>query len=120
MKLSPHFDRTEFACACVVCGCDTVDAELLSVLEALRVHFNCACNIHAGHRCERQNEHVGGAAASLHLIGRAADFSLEFVPNVDVVAWLILTYPNRFGIGLYNFHVHLDTRGAPAYWEDLS
>ena len=70
--LSEHFSREEMACKCG-CGLDTVDAELLSLLEKIRAHFDRPITINSGCRCEAHNRAVGGSKNSQHLIGRAAD-----------------------------------------------
>jgi hypothetical protein len=60
------------------------------------------------------------AKDSRHKRGKALDFSIEGVPN-----WALRDYLRRLrytGIGYYpnSSFVHVDVRGYPAYWVDLS
>ena len=120
MKISEHFNRHEFACRCIDnCGCDTVDALLLQVLEAVRDQFKAPVTITSAHRCERHNAAVMGRPTSLHLAGRAADIKVRN-HGADVVAsWLRSAYPHRLGIGEYTNFVHVDSRTGVARWEEI-
>lgn len=117
--LSEHFSRSEFACSCK-CGQDTVDYMLLVVLEHLREHFGKPVFIteKGGNRCPMLNAIAGGADKSYHLIGKAADVQVEDVTPEDVYEFLCLNYPNSLGFGLYERHVHVDSRERPARWID--
>ncbi len=116
MKISKHFSRKEFACRCG-CGQDTVDAELISILEEVRNHFKQPVTITSGNRCKAYNAKVGGAKASLHITSRAADFVVKGVSPKEVYDSLSRFVGNRFGIGLYGGWVHFDTRsGKKARW----
>lgn len=119
--LTRNFSRWEFACFCG-CGFDTVDYELVVALQELRDYYNQEVDItpKGGCRCPRLNNLAGGAENSLHLYGRAADFSVAGVRPQEVQAYLTLKYPGRFGLGRYSTFTHLDTRTTgPARW-DLS
>lgn len=111
--LSPHFSRSEFACQCR-CGFDTVDAELLQFLEAIRQHFDQPVKIESGCRCVQHNRNVGGSEFSRHLIGRAADIKVKNI-NADLVAELArqMSIP---GVGGYDTFTHIDTRTGIARW----
>lgn len=117
MRLSQHFDREEFACKCG-CGFDTVDAELLRVLENVREHFGPVVVL-SGCRCAHHNAEVKGAIGSQHLIGRAADISIRWdaMQRPETLAkWLEELYWDRYGIGIYETFVHVDTRAKRARW----
>lgn len=109
------FSRTEFACRCG-CGADTVDAELLEVLQRLRRHFREAVRIHCGIRCPGHNARVGGAPDSQHLTGKAADFHVDGVDHSRVIAYLDTTYPVSYGMSAYPWGIHLDVRKDRARW----
>ena len=116
MKLSKHFSREEFACRCG-CGQDTVDAELITILETVRNHFKKPITITSGNRCTAYNAKIGGAKASLHITSRAADFVVADTDPEDVYNALVQFVGDRFGAGLYNRWVHFDTRsGNFARW----
>lgn len=114
-ELSPHFRRAEFACS-DGCGFDTVDAELLTVLERVRRYFDAPVVITSGCRCVAHNADIGGAENSQHVLGRAADIQVEGVDPEQVVRYLEQLYPHRLGIGLYPTWTHVDTRNGVARW----
>ncbi len=120
VQLSPHFFREEFACKCPGnCGADTVDAELLDLLEEVRQEFSGnPITITSGHRCEYWNTLQGGSAHSEHLVGRAADFRIQNVDMHEVYDYLDLSRPEHLGLGLYSGWIHLDTRAQPARWTE--
>jgi len=108
--LSLNFSRWEFACRCQTCGYDTVDAELIDILQKLRDFFDRPVHITSGTRCLRHNKYVGGSPQSQHLYGRAADVVVEGTPAKLVAEWAI---DNGVpGVGAYPDFTHLDTRSA--------
>jgi uncharacterized protein YcbK (DUF882 family) len=116
VKLSPNFHRFEMACKCG-CGYDTVDAELLAVLQKLRDHFGVPVRITSGTRCPAHNRIIQGSADSMHLRGRAADIQLTGILAASVADYLEQQYPDRYGIGRYRDFTHIDTRSGPlARW----
>lgn len=130
--LSQRLSRYEFACQCG-CGFDTVDAELVQVLEDCADFFQrdlagvdrVKIIITSGARCSIHNEMIGGSPKSQHVAGRAADFTLTAVYhdgeariNDDIIAdYLELQHPNQYGIGRYQGRTHLDTRTGLARWD---
>ena len=114
--LSRNFSRSEFSCRCN-CGRDTIDAELLKVLEAIREYFDMPVKITSGHRCYIHNNAVGGASTSQHLFGRAVDLHINGVGSVEIAKFIDDTYGDVYGVGIYATWVHLDTRSnGPARW----
>ena len=105
--LSNHFRREEFACKCG-CGFDTVDAGLLRILEAARDYFDSPVIITSACRCMAHNERVGGAQASQHLLGRAADIIIKGADPEEVAEWFINHHDG--GIGEYSTFTHVDSR----------
>jgi hypothetical protein len=116
--LSPHFSRAEFACNC----CQRLPedkeppAELLEVLEALRARWGKPVNVNSGYRCPAHNAAVGGASASRHMKGDAADVWIEGVDPSLVYDWADSKIGDRGGVGRYNTFTHLDVRGYRARW----
>ena len=115
MQISQNFTRSEFACKCG-CGFDTVDHELIQLLEKVRAHFNQPVRINSGCRCATHNTNIGGSKNSQHLYGRAADITVDHNRAADVYAYLETLNPA--GLGLYSNWVHVDTRSnANARWD---
>ena len=113
-----YFKRKEFACKCN-CGFDTVDYELLVLCNEVREFEGQPVNISSGCRCEIHNLTIGGAPKSQHLFGRAADLMVDD-PELTY-KWLCRQYPDRYGFGIYDTFVHVDTRtNGPARWDRRS
>lgn len=115
MQISPNFKRGEFACRCK-CGFDTVDIELIKILEKVRSHFDAPIKINSGARCIDHNRAIGGSDASQHTKGRAADIVVKGVSSMDVHAYLDDRYPTALGLGYYPNFTHIDTRSGHARW----
>ena len=113
--ISKHFFRAEFACNCG-CGQDTVDVELITVLERLRTHYDSVIVINSGNRCEIYNKKIGGSKNSQHVKSRAADTVVKGVKPEKVQEQVNEWYPGRYGIGSYTTFTHIDTRGYRARW----
>lgn len=112
---SKNFRRKEFSCKCG-CGFNTVDAELLHVLEDVREKFGSPVVIRSGCRCEKHNRRVGGKKNSMHLSGKAADISVIGIMPGDVAAYLRGKY-DFYGIGDYVNFTHTDVRTERARWD---
>ena len=113
--LSKNFQRHEFACKCG-CGFDTVDAELLFVLQDARDFFKRPITINSAARCPVWNAMVGGKPKSQHLFGKAADITIHRVLIKEIYEYFDDKYPDAFGIGLYPSFVHIDVRRGPKRW----
>jgi uncharacterized protein YcbK (DUF882 family) len=114
--ISKHFSRSEFACQCG-CGFDTVDHELINVLEDVRELYG-PVNINSGSRCVKHNKAVGGSDKSQHLYGKAADIVTTESAIIVVANYLEKTYPDKYGIGRYTnpSRIHIDVRPDKARW----
>lgn len=110
-----HFTKAEFACKCG-CGFDTVESELLEVLEELREVYNVPIIINSGCRCEKHNKLVGGEPNSQHMLGTAADIVVKGVSPYKTFQYLDKKYKGKYGIGLYSSWVHIDVRKQQARW----
>ena len=116
MKLSRNFNRAEFKCKCSKCDYDTVDVELITVLQSIRDHFSAPVKVTSGNRCPEHNAYVGGSKNSYHIRGRAADIDVQGVPPVVVQDYLKAAYPEKYGIGTYAIFTHIDTRTKKGRW----
>jgi uncharacterized protein YcbK (DUF882 family) len=119
MKISKNFKRKEFECRCG-CGFDTVDVDLVRVLQEVRDHFNNRVLVVSGARCAKHNERVEGASMSQHVCAKASDVSVEGYCPQDVYEHLDKLYPDRYGLGLYSTFVHVDVRANRARWRGVA
>lgn len=118
-RLNEFFTRQEFACKCGKCHLSqypAVDFELLRLLTMIRRQFNKPVTITSGWRCAEHNNSVGGATASKHLYGIAADIKVTGAEPDEVAAWLEHRFPGCMGVGVYESWVHVDVRQHKARW----
>jgi uncharacterized protein YcbK (DUF882 family) len=117
--ISANFSRSEFECQCG-CGFNTVDIELVKLLEKIRSNFgNKSIHINSGNRCEAHNssDEVKGSKNSQHIKSRAADIFIMTVPPKEIAKYIDSKWPNKYGVGVYNSFTHIDTRSnGPARW----
>ena len=114
-NISKHFSRYEFACSCG-CQFQTVDSELLQVLEQVREHFEKPVHINSGCRCLEHNTKIGGSKDSKHMQGIAADIVVEEIEPDVVADYLEERFQERYGIGRYTTFTHIDVRPNKARW----
>ena len=120
MRLSEHFDSSEFACHCG-CGYGTrpndVSTELIDLLERMREEHG-PIHITSGCRCAVYNAQCGGVANSAHTRGTAADLRVQGgterrkLLDLAVMHW-------ASGIGVANSFIHVDvdsTLPRPMAW----
>ena len=114
--ISENFIRKEFECRCG-CGFDTVDVELINVLEAIREEFGLPVKVTSGCRCHSHNAHIGGSKNSQHLYGRGADIHINGVKSTEIAKFIDENFPDKYGLGVYATWVHIDSRsGNGARW----
>jgi uncharacterized protein YcbK (DUF882 family) len=117
--ISQHFQRSEFLCRGDDCSFDTVDAELLDILEDIRYTFAAPVKINSACRCAAHNRAIGGSPNSQHLLGKAADIVVQGYSPEKVYTYLDTRYPHKLGVGLYpGSFVHVDVRPTKARWND--
>ena len=113
--LSPDFQVKEFACRD---GSDNVliNLRLVHILQRVRDHFGKPVVINSAYRTKDYNAKVGGAAASQHLNGAAADIAIKGVAPSAVADYAETLLPNTGGIGRYATFTHIDVREGKARW----
>lgn len=121
MKKNPYFKEAEFKCKCGKCKglpAKMPPDELVDILCKIREHFNAPVRINSGYRCKAHNAKVGGAPASRHTFGDAADFVVAGVKTREVFEFVKAEfYDKSEHLGLAIKHnadefkgfVHLDT-----------
>lgn len=116
--LSKNFSRKEWECKCG-CGFNTVDAELIKVLqEDVRDYYKKPVTItpNGGCRCHIHNIACGGSNKSQHIQGKAADIKVEGISPEVIYFYLCKKFPGKYGFGLYKTFVHVDVREDEARW----
>lgn len=116
-KVSEHFKLREFKCndnSRVV----VLNDELVVVLETARRYFGKAIKINSGYRTVSYNSTLKNSSPkSQHTHGNAADIVVTGVKPVDVYNYFNKTYPNTYGVGIYNTFVHIDVRPIKSRWD---
>jgi len=124
MKLTKNFQKHEF---------DSKDGakmpqdvfsnilELAENLQVLRNEVGKPIHINSAYRSPSHNKKVGGVSDSQHLLGKAADITIEGYTSEEI-AIIILNLIQKGkmdegGIGLYNTFLHYDIRGIKARWD---
>lgn len=112
-----HFRREEFACKCGKCGGYPVEPseKVVRVLDVFREEVGLAVYINSGIRCKEHNEAVGGADDSRHLYGDAADIRCPGKMPSELYNIAVQLLPDG-GVGIYDWGIHVDTRGYRARW----
>ena len=121
-KLSEHFRVREFKCKD---GSDKilVNEELPKVLEELRQKVGSdAVIITSGYRTQQHNAAVGGAKASQHLKGNAADIQCKkggaIIPAKEICCALE-DMGHAGGVGyISGTAVHVDVRGSKSWFDE--
>ena len=116
-QLSTNFKSTEFDChGSGCCSSTLVDENLVKYLQKIRSHFGKSVHINSGYRCKKHNAAVGGASASNHMDGEAADIRIDDVTPLEVAQYA--EHIGMLGIGVYSWGVHVDTRTSKYFWYD--
>lgn len=119
-KLSENFNVSEFAChGSGCCSNVLIDDTLVTYIQKIRDHFGVPVTISSGYRCTKHNQRVGGASASRHTKGSAADIIVKGIAPAEVAKYAESI--GIKGIGLYETNkdghfVHIDTRTTKSFW----
>jgi hypothetical protein len=105
----PH----EFLCGCGVCQDQKLDLKLVEKLQVLRDKLKKPIVISSGYRCVNWNKAVGGAPASPHLKGWAADIQVKNMSGMELYheAKDIFT-----SMGIGKNYLHVDIRDREKLW----
>jgi len=107
MKLSKYFTRKEIACNCG-CGLDNMDAETIRLADEIREYCGHPITPSSGCRCVKHNKNEGGSKNSQHIMCRAMDLPVR--SPAEVFNHFSKKYEGKYGFGLYNTFIHIDTR----------
>lgn len=107
-----HFKLDEFRCK--HCKALKLDINLLLKLEELRKSTGPLI-VNSGYRCPIHNRNIGGAVASQHLKGTAADVRSTKMKPSQVYTHADKIF-NNSGVGRYNTFTHVDVRNGRSRW----
>ena len=121
--MTKNFKLKEFECKC---GCDMPlevyenIIKLASQLQFLRDYTGRPITINSAYRCPEHNAKVGGSKTSQHLLGKAADITIQSLKPAEVYALIKelidMGHLLQGGLGLYDTFVHYDIRKTKARW----
>lgn len=118
MKISEHFDDTEFACP--HCGKIVVKKSLIERLESLHMMMHAkAIIVNSGYRCPTHSVAVGGYSNDAHTLGIAADVTVVKQDGNPYSVETVAYYADKIGFGgigmMGGNSIHLDTRDVETY-----
>lgn len=111
--MTENFSKAEFNCRCG-CGANLTKPKLVLILQAIRDHFDKPVTVNSGTRCAKHNRKVKGARHSQHMLGTAADISIDGVHPRDIAKFAKTLMPGWGGIKPYATFCHVDIR--PNMW----
>lgn len=122
--MTKNFKRQEFNCKC---GCDMPlevyenVIKLAGQLQTLRDYVGRPIKINSAYRCPKHNKKIGGSKTSQHLLGKAADITVQSLKPAEVfiiIEDLIdMGEMLQGGLGLYDTFVHYDIRKIKSRWD---
>ena len=126
MKITEHFDVTEFDCHDGTQYPKEKNAWVLLPLcislERIRLEIGRPIYIMSGYRTPEHNRAVGGAEFSRHMDGDAADLVVHGISPLQLYHTISKMMADdeikTGGLGLYIWGCHYDQRGYPARWNE--
>lgn len=122
MNLTTNFSLSEFNKHNFTVTTDVLRnlIELAKNLQVLRDEVKKPIKITSGYRSPEHNAKIGGAKASQHITGKAADIKIEGMTPKQVAAVIEKLIAagkiTEGGIGIYKTWIHYDIRGTKARW----
>lgn len=96
---------------------DTVDFDLVKVVQDACDYFRTSVTINSGNRCIAHNKAIGGHPNSYHTKSMAADIVLKAVTPELVASYFKRTYLGKYGIGTYDTFTHIDVQTKCKRWD---
>ena len=129
--MTKNFSLKEFQCkgSCNDCGDDCEMPQevyeniikLSQQLQLLRDYTGRPITINSAYRSPEHNAKIGGVKTSQHLLGKAADITIQSLKPAEVyriIEDLIeMGEMLQGGLGLYDTFVHYDVRRTRARWD---
>ena len=121
--MTKNFKLKEFECKC---GCDMPlevyenIIKLAGQLQFLRDYTGRPITINSAYRCPEHNRKSRGSSRSQHLLGKAADITIQSLKPAEVFVLIEdlidMGHMLQGGLGLYDTFVHYDIRKTKARW----
>ena len=126
MKLTHNFSKSEFECK----SGEEMPLEVLEnvkllaiQLQKIRDYVGKPIRINSAYRSEAHNKAIGGVKTSQHILGKAADITIDTFTPDEVVSIIENMLTNEMlggfyigGLGSYNTFTHVDIRDKKARW----
>ena len=126
MKLTHNFSKSEFECKSgEEMPLDVLEnVKLLAIqLQKIREYVGKPIRINSAYRSEAHNKAIGGVKTSQHILGKAADITIDTFTPDEVVSIIENMLTNEMlggfyigGLGSYNTFTHVDIRDKKARW----
>lgn len=119
-NISTNFSFSEFDCRdgseMPECVKENIRELVETILQPLRNHFGRTIKINSGYRSPTYNRSIRGAKKSQHMLGRAADITVNG-HSPGAVAFRIQEMFDPPGLGRYKTFTHVDIRkGRKSRW----
>lgn len=116
-----YFSKKEFKCKCGGKYCNGYPAEIdmgmVKIADEIRNRVGKPIGVNSGLRCPTHNANVGGASASQHMRGTAADLGRPSgVTSKEMAAIAEDIMGDTGGIGVYSWGIHIDSRKVKSRW----
>ena len=126
MKLTNNFSKSEFDCK----SGEEMPLEVLEnvkllaiQLQKIREYVGKPIIINSAYRSKAHNKAIGGVKTSQHILGKAADITIDTFTPDEVVSIIENMLTNEMlggfyigGLGSYNTFTHIDIRDKKARW----
>lgn len=126
MKLTNNFSKSEFECKSGEdMPADVLDnvKKLAIQLQSIRDYVGKPIRINSAYRSKAHNKAIGGVETSQHILGKAADITIDTFTPDEVVSVIESMLTNETlgsfyigGLGSYNTFTHIDIRDKKARW----
>ncbi len=123
--MTKNFKLKEFKCK-GKCNCEMpLDVyeniiKLAGQLQFLRDYTGRPIRINSAYRSPEHNAKIGGSKNSQHLLGKAADITIDSLKPIEVFTLIEdlidMGLMLQGGLGLYDTFVHYDIRKTKARW----
>lgn len=129
MKLTNNFNLSEFKCKCKNCVMPPTVLYNIKIvaenLQILRDYVGVPVRINSAYRCKEHNKAIGGSSRSQHILGKAADITIDGFTADEVYDTVQNLRRNPSlkgvifqGLGRYNTFTHLDIRQKYTTWDN--